>query len=170
MLISYQVVIADGSIINASAKSNQDLFWALKGGSNNFGRHLIPSENRIAPHNSTRHCHSVHPLHLSHQPSLGRPQTILARAAARAALRHVRVSIVPEQRPLRKRHVASKSHQRQRRRHPEHGVSQTPVFTTRLRPLLLHPSHLRHHQDPDSYRDDEWTNRAGNPTVRAFMF
>ncbi|CAZ82113.1 unnamed protein product [Tuber melanosporum] len=34
---SFEVVIADGSIVTASAAENKDLFWALKGGSNNFG-------------------------------------------------------------------------------------------------------------------------------------
>ncbi|MCJ1247587.1 hypothetical protein MMC30_004802 [Trapelia coarctata] len=36
-VVNFEVVIANGSIVNANAKSNQDLFWALKGGSNNFG-------------------------------------------------------------------------------------------------------------------------------------
>ena len=34
---SFEVVTADGSIVTASATQNTDLFWALKGGSNNFG-------------------------------------------------------------------------------------------------------------------------------------
>lgn len=33
-----QVVLADGSIINANAQQNTDLFWALKGGGPNFGK------------------------------------------------------------------------------------------------------------------------------------
>ncbi|POS71935.1 oxidoreductase [Diaporthe helianthi] len=33
----FQVVLADGSIVEANASNNQDLFWALKGGVNNFG-------------------------------------------------------------------------------------------------------------------------------------
>lgn len=32
-----QVVLADGSTVNANEYSHRDLFWALKGGSNNFG-------------------------------------------------------------------------------------------------------------------------------------
>ena len=36
-VINYQVVLADGSVVNASNTTNADLFWALKGGSNNFG-------------------------------------------------------------------------------------------------------------------------------------
>ena len=34
---AFQVVLADSSIVTASATENKDLFWALKGGSNNFG-------------------------------------------------------------------------------------------------------------------------------------
>ncbi|GKT56318.1 FAD binding domain-containing protein [Colletotrichum tofieldiae] len=33
----FQVVIAGGKVVEASQDSNSDLFWALKGGSNNFG-------------------------------------------------------------------------------------------------------------------------------------
>ncbi len=36
-VVSYQVVLADGSIVNASADENSDLRWALRGGSNSFG-------------------------------------------------------------------------------------------------------------------------------------
>ncbi|KAJ9321966.1 CAZyme family AA7 [Paecilomyces variotii] len=34
---NYQIVLADGAIVNANTKSNPDLFQALKGGNNNFG-------------------------------------------------------------------------------------------------------------------------------------
>ena len=34
---SFELVTADGSIITASATENKDLFWALKGRSNNLG-------------------------------------------------------------------------------------------------------------------------------------
>jgi FAD/FMN-containing dehydrogenase len=34
---NYEVVLADGSIVNANAKQNTDLLIALRGGSNNFG-------------------------------------------------------------------------------------------------------------------------------------
>lgn len=36
-VISYDIVIGNGSLITANATSNPDLFWALKGGSSNFG-------------------------------------------------------------------------------------------------------------------------------------
>ncbi|KAI0468860.1 FAD-binding domain-containing protein [Xylaria cf. heliscus] len=36
-IVSYQVVLADGRLVEASTTSNPDLFWALKGGSSNFG-------------------------------------------------------------------------------------------------------------------------------------
>ncbi|EZF36243.1 hypothetical protein H101_00232 [Trichophyton interdigitale H6] len=34
---NYEVVLADGKVVNANIKENKDLFWALKGGNNNFG-------------------------------------------------------------------------------------------------------------------------------------
>lgn len=36
-MVNFQVVLADGSIANANANTNLDLFFALKGGNNNFG-------------------------------------------------------------------------------------------------------------------------------------
>lgn len=35
---SYEVVLGDGCVVNASAEENPDLWWALKGGGNNFGK------------------------------------------------------------------------------------------------------------------------------------
>ncbi|GAP93181.2 putative fad binding domain protein [Rosellinia necatrix] len=34
---NFEVVLADGSVVNANQTSNADLWWALKGGANNFG-------------------------------------------------------------------------------------------------------------------------------------
>ncbi|KAI1328429.1 FAD-binding domain-containing protein [Xylariaceae sp. FL0255] len=36
-VVSYEIVLADGRIVEASTTSNPDLFWALKGGTNNYG-------------------------------------------------------------------------------------------------------------------------------------
>ncbi|KAK8068743.1 FAD-binding oxidoreductase [Apiospora phragmitis] len=36
-VVNFGVVLADGSTVNANEYSHRDLFWALKGGSNNFG-------------------------------------------------------------------------------------------------------------------------------------
>jgi FAD/FMN-containing dehydrogenase len=36
-LVSADIVLADGSVVTASAKQNEDLFWALRGGGGNFG-------------------------------------------------------------------------------------------------------------------------------------
>ncbi|KAI0007112.1 putative FAD-binding oxidoreductase [Xylariaceae sp. FL0662B] len=36
-VVNFEVVTAAGSIVDANADSNEDLFWALKGGANNFG-------------------------------------------------------------------------------------------------------------------------------------
>ncbi|KAF5336267.1 hypothetical protein D9758_016053 [Tetrapyrgos nigripes] len=36
-VINYEVVLADGTVVNANADSHSDLFWALKLGSTNFG-------------------------------------------------------------------------------------------------------------------------------------
>lgn len=38
LLTELEVVLADGSIVNANNQTNTDLFWALKGGTNNFGK------------------------------------------------------------------------------------------------------------------------------------
>lgn len=36
-MINYEVVLADGSVVEANEKTNEDLYRALKGGGNNFG-------------------------------------------------------------------------------------------------------------------------------------
>ncbi|RDW77834.1 hypothetical protein BP6252_05887 [Coleophoma cylindrospora] len=36
-VVNYEVVLADGKIVQANPKENSDLFWALKGGCTNFG-------------------------------------------------------------------------------------------------------------------------------------
>lgn len=37
-VVNFEVVLADGSLVNANNTTNTDLFWALKGGINNFGK------------------------------------------------------------------------------------------------------------------------------------
>jgi FAD/FMN-containing dehydrogenase len=39
-VVNFEVVLAGGKAVNANAQENQDLFWALKGGLNNFGTFL----------------------------------------------------------------------------------------------------------------------------------
>lgn len=36
-MLNYEVVLANGTIVDASLTSNTELFWALKGGGNQFG-------------------------------------------------------------------------------------------------------------------------------------
>jgi hypothetical protein len=36
-VLNYEVVLSNARIVNANATSNPDLFWALKGGGNQFG-------------------------------------------------------------------------------------------------------------------------------------
>lgn len=38
---NYEVVLGDGRVVNANAKENSDLWWALKGGGNNLGRECL---------------------------------------------------------------------------------------------------------------------------------
>lgn len=53
MVQNFQVVLADGTIVNASSTENSDLFRALKGGSNNFGvvtrfdLYTVPAPNGV---------------------------------------------------------------------------------------------------------------------------
>lgn len=39
-VINYEVVLANASIVNANSSSNADLYWALKGGGNQFGEYF----------------------------------------------------------------------------------------------------------------------------------
>jgi uncharacterized protein YfiM (DUF2279 family) len=38
-VVSYEVVLANGKIVTADAMDHPDLFFALKGGGNQFGEH-----------------------------------------------------------------------------------------------------------------------------------
>jgi len=46
-VVNYEVVLADGSIVNANASSHTDLFFALKGGGNAFGMSEIAISRAI---------------------------------------------------------------------------------------------------------------------------
>ncbi|KAL8695588.1 MAG: hypothetical protein Q9224_003321 [Gallowayella concinna] len=37
-VVNFEVVLANGSVVDANVKSNPELWWALKGGGNNFGK------------------------------------------------------------------------------------------------------------------------------------
>ena len=35
-MVNFEVVLAGGQVVNADAEENEDLWWALKAGANNF--------------------------------------------------------------------------------------------------------------------------------------
>jgi FAD/FMN-containing dehydrogenase len=46
-VVNFQAILASGALVNANATSNPELFWALKGGGNNFGKtHLCQALDR----------------------------------------------------------------------------------------------------------------------------
>lgn len=47
-VVNYEVVLADSTIVNANEHSNSDLFWALKGGGNQFGKSSIEISYRVS--------------------------------------------------------------------------------------------------------------------------
>jgi hypothetical protein len=64
-VVNYEVVLSDGTIVNTNANSNPDLFWALKGGGDQFGESQYSSINVWS--NFSRYCHEVHSEHLSYR-------------------------------------------------------------------------------------------------------
>ncbi|KAK6853706.1 hypothetical protein PG995_010518 [Apiospora arundinis] len=50
-VVEYEIVLADGSVSKATATENPDLFWALKGGSSNFG---IVTQFKLRTFSSTK--------------------------------------------------------------------------------------------------------------------
>jgi FAD/FMN-containing dehydrogenase len=72
-LMSARVVLADGSLVTASAFQNEDLFWALRGGGGNFG---VVTE-------FTYELHEVGPL-------IQAGMLLYPRAMAREVVRHYR--------------------------------------------------------------------------------
>lgn len=57
-VVNYEVVLSNASIVNANATSNTDLFWALKGGGDQFGE-TRPS-NSISRVDAFSYCHEIH--------------------------------------------------------------------------------------------------------------
>ena len=81
-VINYEVVLASGSIINVNATSEPELFFALKGGSNQFGKCsslnqrssiIISYTQRLLTlrFSTIRHRHKVLAPYLPHWPNLG---------------------------------------------------------------------------------------------------
>lgn len=66
-ILSYEVVLADGRIVNASKSSHPQLFWALKGGSNNFG---IVTRFTLAAYPLTQVWGGVRLYHISAMPAV----------------------------------------------------------------------------------------------------
>lgn len=60
-LVAAQVVTAEGSIVEASAESHQDLFWAIRGGGGNFGI-VAAFELALAPVSTVLAGFVYHPL------------------------------------------------------------------------------------------------------------
>ncbi|EEH05600.1 FAD binding domain-containing protein [Histoplasma capsulatum G186AR] len=72
-VVSYEVVLANGKIVQATAKQNSDLFWALKGGGNSFG---IVTRFDLVTFNSPQTCGGI----MVHQ---GTPHDEFSRAISR---------------------------------------------------------------------------------------
>ena len=64
-VVDYEVVLSDGAIVNANANSNPDLFWALKGGGDQFGESHRSTTNFWS--NVSRYCHKVYSKYLPYR-------------------------------------------------------------------------------------------------------
>ncbi len=81
-VVNFEVVLANATLVVANASLYSDLFWALKGGSNNFGKQefkisdLDPKETSTLrlTHNSAviRYCNAYDFKDLSCRTGLGR--------------------------------------------------------------------------------------------------
>ncbi|KAL8727258.1 MAG: hypothetical protein Q9181_005779 [Wetmoreana brouardii] len=69
-VVGGRVVLANGSIVHANAKSNADLWWALKGGGNNFGEDLQFEKDKSFLMR-VRNCNFVHSIYVSYSRGLG---------------------------------------------------------------------------------------------------
>jgi FAD/FMN-containing dehydrogenase len=62
---SYELVTASGMIINVSENSFSDLYWALRGGGNNFGLVTECTLQRVSRRTSTNYANLQSTLRLS---------------------------------------------------------------------------------------------------------
>lgn len=46
-VLNYEVVLSNAAVVSANATSHPDLFWALKGGGNQFGKALKASKHWV---------------------------------------------------------------------------------------------------------------------------
>ena len=64
-VVNYEVVLSNSMIVNANATSHTDLFWALKGGGDQFGEGCPLSASPLAK--VARYCHKIHFEDLFHR-------------------------------------------------------------------------------------------------------
>ena len=145
----YKVVLANGSLVNANARSNSDLWWALKGGGNNFGRKPPFATVKAMSNGTIRYRNIVHPVNTSRPRSLGRCQDLFTQSNTGCPPRNVGIPIEPQQRPLCKYLHSSFHHQLHHRRRIDTRLPQTHSRTASLQAILLHPDHQRHHKTPN---------------------
>jgi hypothetical protein len=70
LVLNYEVVLSNGTIVDASPNFHSGLFWALKGGGNHFGKRLSFNSYPRA-YLLDRHCHQVYCEHRPYRPGLG---------------------------------------------------------------------------------------------------
>lgn len=72
-VVNYEVVLANASIVNANASNNPDLFFALKGGGNQFGQYFPSTLQSLTNNHRYRHIfYNENASHWYQRPSLGR--------------------------------------------------------------------------------------------------
>jgi FAD/FMN-containing dehydrogenase len=73
-----QVVLADSTIVNANARENSDLFWALKGGASNFGAQLGKGPQSMDANFRESRCCNRYRNGDNSQHSVGRNKNLLS--------------------------------------------------------------------------------------------
>ena len=149
VLMRYKVVLANGSLVNANARSNSDLWWALKGGGNNFGRKPPFATVKAMSNGTIRYRNIVHPVNTSRPRSLGRCQDLFTQSNTGCPPRDVGIPIEPQQRPICKYLHPGFHHQLHHWRRINTRLPQTHSRTASLQAILLHPDHQRHHKTPN---------------------